>query len=166
VPSRWLFLLLPFFLVAWSGCGSNNKPPGGSAGGGKVTTPVVVTVSGGSSASGIDIVVPGPASSPTPNAVALGVGNTADSTGVVIQTGTAPTVLIFGQGISASMQITISGPKDITISNPVSIKSTDGTPGVSFTATVPTNAAVGARTVILEDSKNDITTFTGGLEVE
>jgi hypothetical protein len=83
-----------------------------------------------------------------------------------MQRGSTPTVLLFGQGISASMQISISGPNDITIGNPVSIKATDGTPGISFTAAVSSNAAVGARTVILQDTKNDITTFTGGLEVQ
>jgi hypothetical protein len=164
VSRRWFFVLLPF-LIAWSGCGSN-KPPGGNPGGGNVT-PAVVNVTGGSSSPAINIVVPAPASSPTPNATALGVGGTvAVSTGDVIQRGTAPTVLIFGQGISKDMQISISGPNDITISNPVSIKATDGTPGVSFTATVRSNAAVSARTVIMQDSKGDITTFTGGLEVQ
>jgi hypothetical protein len=36
---------------------------------------------------------------------------------------------------------------------------------LSFPATIPSNAALGARTLILQDTKNDITTFTGGLEV-
>jgi hypothetical protein len=63
------------------------------------------------------------------------------------------------------LQISISGPGDIAIANEHSITATDGTPGVAFEITVPSNAALGARTVILQSPNNDITTFTGGLEV-
>ena len=118
------------------------------------------------STSGVDIVVASPASSPTPNAENLGTGNSASNTGATIPQGTTATVLLFGPGLNGSMQVTISGPADIAISNIQSITSTDNTPGVSFTAAVAGNAALGARTVLLRDSKDDITSFTGGLEVQ
>jgi hypothetical protein len=165
---RLLVLAALLSLAFWTACGSGN-PQGnsGNLGGGGVNPPMLVSVSNGSTTSGVNVVVPSPGSSPTPNATALGVGgNSAFSTGGTIQRGSAPTVLIFGQGVSASMAISISGPNDITITNVTAIQATDGTPGISFTASVPGNAAVGARTVILQDTKNDITTFTGGLEVQ
>jgi hypothetical protein len=63
------------------------------------------------------------------------------------------------------MQVTIRGPADITVSNIVSITSTNNTPGISFVAVVGANAALGARTVVLQNTQGDVTTFTGGLEV-
>jgi hypothetical protein len=63
------------------------------------------------------------------------------------------------------MQVSITGPADITVSNIESITSTTGTPGIAFTAAVSSDAALGARTVILRATNDDITTFSGGLEV-
>ena len=74
-------------------------------------------------------------------------------------------VLIFGPGLDGSMNVTISGPADIVISNIRSITATDKTPGVAFDAAVSPVAALGARTVTLRATNDDITTFTGGLEV-
>jgi hypothetical protein len=63
------------------------------------------------------------------------------------------------------MQISIRGPNDISISQVTTIKSTTNTPGVSFVAVVSPTAALGARTVVLQNAQGDVTTFTGGLEV-
>jgi len=63
------------------------------------------------------------------------------------------------------MQVSVSGPSDVAISGIQSITATDNTPGVSFTASVDSNAALGARTVILQATNDDVTTFTGGLEI-
>ncbi len=63
------------------------------------------------------------------------------------------------------MTVVVEGPTDIQVSNVQSIRATDNTPGVSFTAAVSGNAALGARSVVLQASNGDITTFTGGLEV-
>jgi hypothetical protein len=63
------------------------------------------------------------------------------------------------------MSVSVSGPADISVSNIQDIMSTTNVPGVSFTATVDANAALGARTVVLQATNNDITTFAGGLEV-
>ncbi len=74
-------------------------------------------------------------------------------------------VVLFGPGLTAGMTVSILGPSDIQISNVQGTSATDNTPGLSFTATVAPNAALGARTVVLQASNGDITTFTGGLEV-
>jgi len=72
---------------------------------------------------------------------------------------------LFGPGLSGSMTVSLSGPADIAISNIQSITSTTNVPGISFTAAVGSTAALGARTVVLQATNNDITTFAGGLEV-
>ncbi len=157
-------------VLAGCGGGGGSSPPPSSVGGGAVAKPTVVTVNAGQTAGGVDITVVSPASSPPPNAQVLGVASltgtgNAFNTGATIARGATQRVLLFGPGLSGSVQITISGPSDITVSNPISIKATDGTPGISFTAAVAANVALGSRTVILQTTNGDITTFTGGLEV-
>ena len=87
------------------------------------------------------------------------------NTGDMIHRGQTARVLLFGPGLSGDMQVIIRGPADIAISNLNAITATDNTPGITFTAAVSSNAALGARTVVLQNSKGDVTTFTGGLEV-
>ncbi len=135
-----------------------------------MSKPNVVTVAAGQTAGGADITVASPASSPPPNAQVLGVASLSGSgeafnTGGTIKQGSTQRVLLFGPGLSGNMQVTITGPGDISVSNPLTIKATDGTPGVSFTATASPTAALGCRTVILQTTNGDITTFTGGLGV-
>jgi hypothetical protein len=89
----------------------------------------------------------------------------AANTGDTIHRGSAMRVLLFGPGLNSAMQVTVAGPKDITITNMQSITATDNTPGVAFTASVAGNAALGARTVYLRNTNGDVTSFTGGLEV-
>ena len=170
-----LFLLVLFpLLMGVTACGggsggstsSGGGGGGNGGGGGAVGQATSISVSGGQTTTGVDIAVASPASSPTPNAGSLGTGNTASNTGATISQGTTATVLLFGPGLSGNMQVTISGPGDITVTNIQSITATDNTPGVSFSAAVAGNSALGARTVLLRDSKNDITSFTGGLEVQ
>jgi hypothetical protein len=169
--NSWYTLCLPFLLSLLVGCsgvsnGGTTTGGGGSSGGGAVGQPVIIGVSGGQTTSGVNIAVASPASSPTPNAENLGTGNSASNTGATISQGTTATVLLFGPGLNGNMQVTISGPGDIAISNIQGITSTDNTPGISFTVAVAGNAALGARTILLRDSKDDITSFTGGLEVQ
>jgi hypothetical protein len=132
--------------------------------------PIVISVAGGQNVAGVDITVVGPASSSAPNAEVLGVSQpteagTANSTGAVIRRGTTRRVLLFGRNLSSATDVTITGPQDITIANVQAITSTTDLPGISFEATVATDAALGARSVILRAPNNDVTTFTGGLEV-
>jgi hypothetical protein len=171
-----LFMLLACF-TATSGCGGGGSSGkgggvgGGGGGGGSVSAPIIVTVAAGSASSGVNITVPAPASTTPPNAEVLGVaaslsGASAFNTGGTISRATTRTVLLFGHGLSGNMQVAITGPGDISINGTQGITATDGTPGIAFTAAVDSTAALGARTVILQNtSNNDITTFTGGLEV-
>jgi hypothetical protein len=129
-----------------------------------------VTVGPGQVVNSIDINVPAPASSSQPNAELLGVteigaGGPAFNSGSAINRGSSKKIIIFGRGMSGSLQVSISGPQDITISNVRSISAEDDSPGVAFDVNVSGSAALGARTVILRSANNDITTFTGGLEV-
>ena len=128
-----------------------------------------MTVAAGGTAAGNDIVVPAPAGSPAANALVLGtssgMGGTATNTGSTIRRGETRTVLLFGPGLSGTMQVSLTGPADVTISNVRTITSTTDTPGIAFSASAASGAALGARTVILRATNDDITTFTGGLEV-
>lgn len=169
-------------VAGWSACGggggstsaSGGGTPSGGGGttntGGAVITPTIVSVGSGQTTQGVDILVPGTVSAL--NADALGVasttssGGTAFNTGAIVGRGSSVRVLIFGKGLSGNTQVSISGPNDITVSNPQTIKATDNTPGVAFTIAVSATADVGARTVILRDAADNIATFTGGLEVQ
>lgn len=175
-------LIMVVALAVLAACGGNvsrapattppaSTPPsstGGSAA--PVTTPAIVTVAASATASGVNITV-GPAAGATPsNAQNLGVAGltgsaSAFNTGATISRGATQRVVLFGPGLTGDMQVTIRGPSDIQVSNVVAITSTDKTPGISFTAAVAANAALGARSVVLQASNGDITTFTGGLEV-
>lgn len=75
------------------------------------------------------------------------------------------TVIIAGTGLNTTMKASFSGPADITIGPLQSVTFTNNSKGLSFTATMPANAALGARTLVLQDTNNDISTFAGGLEV-
>lgn len=177
--------LLLFFLSALSfslliaGCGgtsaSTSTPSpsgggggGGSGGGGSVSAPRVVSVSGGANVTGIDIAVV-PKSGTAPNIEVLGVtsgsGGSAFNTGDQIHRGSTMTVLTFGKGMTSIPKVTISGPSDIAVNNIQKITAKDGTPGIAFTAQVDSGAKLGARTVRMVDSNNNITVFSGGLEV-
>jgi hypothetical protein len=179
--------LLSICLAAAVGCGGNSSSSsggggggnggggsgggsGGITGGGAISAPIVVNVASAQPVSGVDIAVNSATSSPTPNANSIGVAQTlsgasASNTGTTISQGTTMFVLLFGQGLSGNVQVMLSGPADITVSNIQSIMATDGTPGVAFQAAVASNAALGGRTVVLQDSNDDISTFTGSLEV-
>ncbi len=172
---------LVFLLALMLGCGGTaatpvtrvpaSTPPAGTSNTPTtVSAPNVVTVAAGQTASDIDIAVSAVAGSPAPNAQDLGVAaltgpGSAANTGAVIHRGQTGRVLLFGPGLSADMVVTIRGPNDITVSDVNTISSTTGTPGLAFVAAVGGNAALGARTVVLQTSKGDVTTFTGGLEV-
>ncbi len=175
-------LVMIFALVALVACGGNAAPapatstpastPPSSSGGppAPVTAPAIVTTAAAGSASGVNITVGPPASATPPNAQDLGVAGmtgsaSAFNTGATISQGATQRVVLFGPGLNGNMQVTIRGPNDIQVSNITSTTATDNTPGISFTATVAGNAALGARTVVLQASNGDITTFTGGLEV-
>jgi hypothetical protein len=173
--NAWAVWILPLCLALATGCGGGSSSSsstgngggttGGSGSSGPVAAATPVVVGAGQNVTGVNIAVSTPASNPTPNAESIGVGNSATNAGTTIHQGQSATVILFGPGLSGNMQVSVTGPNDVTISNPQTIMSTTNTPGISFTAAAGSNASLGARTVILEDPKQDITTFTGGLEV-
>jgi hypothetical protein len=156
------------------GGGGSGTGSGGSGGSGSTapSTPTVVSVSANQTTSGVDIAVVAPTGT-NPNAIALGTvatgssSGSASNTGASIAQGSTMTVLMFGTGLSASMKIGISGPSDLTVSSPVTIQSKDTPPipGLAFSLAATPSASLGTRTVILQDTNNNVTTFTGGLQV-
>lgn len=143
--------------------------PGGS-GTTQAGAATVVTVGQAQTVSGVDVTVSTPAGSPVPNAQNLGVNPvsgraSAANTGGVIHRGSTMRVVLFGTALNGQMKVSIAGPSDIAISNITGIQATDNTPGVSFNAAAAGNAALGARTVFLQATNGDVTSFTGSLEV-
>ena len=174
----WAICLVLSLLLA--GCGGGNSaaptatssaapPPGGGAPA-PLNTPNPINVSAGANVSGVDIAVGAP-SGTNPNAQVLGTaplgesGGSAQNTGDQVHRGSSVHVLLFGPGLSGNMQVRLSGPSDYSISNQQTITSTQNTPGIEFDISVGSSAALGGRTVILTDANNNVTTFTGGLEV-
>ena len=172
-PTAALLPLLLFLI----GCGgtaaspsNNTTAPTPTPTGTSPASANVVNVSAGQTISAVDVTVAAPASSPAPNAQDLGAAamtgaGSAFNTGDLVHRGQTARILLFGPGLTGDMQVTIRGPADISISNVAAITSTDNTPGIAFTAVVGGNASLGGRTVVLQNSKGDVTTFTGGLEV-
>ena len=173
-------LLLALSLAACGGSGKNSTtpPPTGTtpppATGGStapaVQTAAPVPVVAGQTAGGVDITVGAPAGGSSINAELLGVGLpgttiSAANTGDQIHRGDIKVVIVFGAGLTGTEQVTISGPPDIDISKVRAIQSKSGKPGVAFNVVVHPDAALGARTVFLRASNDNIAAFTGGLEV-
>ena len=132
-------------------------------------SPSLVTVAAGATTSGINISVVSPQSNPTPNAKFLGVnlaqgGATVTGDTVSRGQGTA-TVTMYGPGLTSGMKVSVTGPGDITVGALTAVTAQDGTPGLQFPITLTSSTALGARTVVMQDAKNDVTTFSGGLEV-
>jgi hypothetical protein len=146
-----------------SPAGATAQPP---ASAGSLSASSEVTVAAGQNSPGIDVTV-SPASG-TENAIVLGTlaDGFAANTGVTVHQASTNTIVLFGPGLSGSMSVSISGPQDVGISNIRSVQAKDGTPGVAFDAVVGSSSAIGARTVYLKAANNDVTAFTGGLEVQ
>ena len=180
----WAPLLLSLTLIAGCGGGGSSTPTNTSSNtptpaptpvptptpSQPAADPVVVSVGAGQQVGGIDINVTSPANSSGANAEMLGVsdlnaGGFATNTGSMVHRGTSMKVIMFGRGLSGALQVSVLGPKDVSVSNVRGITSTSGKDGVAFDVSVSGNAALGARTVMLKDTNGDVTTFTGGLEI-
>lgn len=176
--------ILALLLALSAGCGGGSNSPAtptptptptpipvGGTSGGSFKEPSTVVVAPGQAVSGINITVASPATAgEKPNIEAMGVAEltgtgSASNTGGQIQRGATKRVLMFGPGLGGGMTVTITGPNDISISNVRGITSSSGTPGIAFDASASGGAAVGARTVLVRAANNDLTAFTGGLEV-
>jgi hypothetical protein len=140
-----------------------------------VSNASAVTVQAGRITQGIDVNV-GTAPTSSPNAQSLGVvastlpcpGGSAFNTGDTIRRGQTASVLLFGAGLTHSMTASVIGPPGIQVIGmcPSDYSSTGtGIPGISFQVTVASDAALGTRTVLLQDTTGAVTAFTGGLEV-
>lgn len=168
---------LATLMTACGGGGSNSTPA-------PVTTPTCVTGTlaafntpspvnvSGTNVAGVDINVGGTQSCPAVNAQVLGVANvgatsiSASDIGAQVHRGDAKIVILFGPGLGAATNVSITGqPNDFLITNVMSRTANDGTPGVQFQIAVSPTAALGARTVVLRAANGDTTVFTGGLEV-
>ena len=134
--------------------------------GGELSNDNSVVVNAGTTTSGVNVTVA--ASAGAENATALGkvADGFAANTGTIVHIASTNTIVLFGPGLSGSMSVMVSGPKDIGVSNVRSVQAKDGTPGVAFDAVTGSSTALGARTVYLKAPNNDITAFTGGLEVQ
>jgi hypothetical protein len=148
---------------------STNAAPTG-AGGSQLPSPSAVNVGAGQAVSGIDVAVVTPSGSNAPNAQNLGVNPltgraSASNTGGEIHRGGSNRIVLFGPGLNGQMTVRISGPADVSTTNIVGIQATDNTPGLAFTATASGNAALGARTVYLQNANGDVTAFAGSMEV-
>jgi len=165
--------ILSLVLASLLGCAGvssdsnkNSPPPTSGGGGGGGSSPgqaTVISTQAGARIQGVDITVPAP-SNGNANAELLGTGDTASNTGSTIRRGATTRVILFGSGLTGSMQVRVSGPPDITVTDVQSIRSTNGTEGIAFNAAVSSDAGLGARSVYLQ-SGSDITVFAGGLEV-
>lgn len=157
------------------GCGgsSSSSTPSNNQNAGTATPPqpaTPVTVASGQTTSAVDITVSAPAITPQENAQDLGVnalcrGGSAFNVGDVIHRGDSKQILLFGTGLDANVTASVLGPADIQLTVNSAVKASDGTPGVCLNAVVSANAALGARTMMLQASNGDITALPGGLEV-
>src|SRR6266850_6515900 len=101
------------FVTACGGGSSSSGGGGGGGGGGAPGSPSLVTVTAGATASGININVVSPQSSPTPNAKFLGVNfaqGGATVTGDTVSRGQGiATVTMYGPGLTSGMKVSITG---------------------------------------------------------
>src|SRR5882757_6914547 len=143
------------FVTACRGV-SSSSGGGGGGGGGTPGSPSLVTVTAGATASGVNISVVSPQSSPTPNTKFLGVNfaqGGATVTGDTVSRGQgSATVTMYGPGLTSAMKVSIIGPGDITVGTLTAITASDGTPGLQFPITVTNATALGARTVVMQDA--------------
>jgi len=167
------------------GGGSSNSPasssssqtalPPSTISGGGVTdpggillaTPTAVQVAANTNTVAVDIQVPAGASAINAIALAVTAVNAGSAyvsdSGVGARQGNQYWLWIVGTGITPSLSVSFSGPGDIATSGaPLALQNSLGT---IYPITVPANAALGARTIILTDSSSNVTTLAGGLEV-
>jgi hypothetical protein len=188
--SRLIVLTCAAALI--TGCGSgggtssstgSSGNTGGNSGGGSVSAPAVVTATGGGTATGVDIAVVAPASSTSPNAQVIGAAATSASSlsltnteARVSKAAGTQVVALCGTGLLAAMKVGVGDApgvsnSDFTITNITGVtcsgsgSGSTSTPGLQFDITVASGALLGNRTVFLQSTNNDVTTFTGGLEV-
>jgi hypothetical protein len=149
---------------------SSGTIPGGGVtnpGGILLAAPTPVTVAANQNTIAVDIQVPAVASTINVTGVAITaplVNQTyARSAGVGVRQGNQYWLWIIGSGITPSLTLSFSGPADITVGGPV--LATQGCLGAIYPITVSAGAALGARSIILQDANSNLATLAGALEV-
>jgi len=127
-----------------------------------------VSVTEGLETSGVDIAV-SPVSPPTLMLVALGVGNTAGSTGISIPRGSEAQWLLVGEGITpGTFYLIEGGANEFDVTQPVAedfAQTTGGIPAVHLRAFVDPGATLGPRNILVLNSAGEVAAFVGGILV-
>ncbi len=100
--------------------------------------------------------------------IAAGMGTRAGVTGVEVSQGSTVNLFLVGKGFVAGTFYAISGPNDVTVTQPTGAdfgQTTDGLPAVNITVSVSPSAALGPRNIIVTDPAGELTVFVGGLLV-
>lgn len=127
-----------------------------------------VPVTAGVETGGVDIPV---ASVPPPalSLVALGIGETAGSTGVSIPHGSGARLLLVGEGIAPGTYYLIDGGTgEFAVTQPVAAdfaETTDGVPAVHLQVSVAPSAALGPRNILVLNASGEVAAFIGGVLV-
>ena len=100
--------------------------------------------------------------------IAAGMGTRAGVTGVEVSQGSTVNLFLVGKGFVLGTFYAISGPNDVTVTQPTGAdfgQTTDGLPAVNITISVSPSAALGPRNIIVNDPAGELTVFVGGLLV-
>jgi len=103
----------------------------------------------------------------------VGIGNSAGVTGGQVSPGSSVTLLLVGSGIVPGTFYAVSGPKDVTVTQPVTsdfANCTSGnggatTPCVKVTVSVSAAAVAGSRNIIVSNTQGELSAFVGGLSI-
>lgn len=103
----------------------------------------------------------------------VGIGNSAGVTGGEVSPGSSVTLLLVGGGIVPGTFYAVSGPKDVTVTQPLTsdfANCTGGnggatTPCVKITASVSASAVAGPRNIIVSNTQGELSAFVGGLSI-
>jgi hypothetical protein len=135
--------------------------------------PRAVSVSGGVTASNLNIGLTADSQSKPLSLLSVGVGNTAGATGGAVSRGTSASLLLAGDGIVLGTFFMITGPGDVTVTQPQATDFTTcngggggaSTPCVSINISVSATAAPGPRNIIVTNPAGELAVFVGGLLV-
>jgi hypothetical protein len=127
-----------------------------------------VSVAAGVETRGVDITL-SPVSPPTLSLTAVGVGDTAGSTGVSISRGSGAQLLLVGEGIAPGTYYLIDGgASEFDVTQPVAadfVETTDGIPAVRLQVSVDSTAALGPRNILVLNTSGEVAAFIGGILV-
>ena len=124
-----------------------------------------VSVAGGQVSGGVDINVSH--KTPTLQITMVGTaGKIAHSTGTSVSRGSSVTLFLVGSGLVIGTTYSISGPSDVTVTQPSGNDfghTTENAPAVNIPITVSVSAAPGSRNIIVKNGTGETAIFPGGL---